>query len=528
MGQTGGRHFFRRVCDRGAEHVRLAMDYLRLPGGRKVYLPKSVYRWVATKGVENFIITPLEYCAPSAVTSRERYWTLKWGVAHLFNIDVPSVSSRRWDFLNTRKLWIREIETQGGSLLSYARNIVQTNKPLHPDTHPPPLLLAALQGSARFIPAADHKTLFDKISALFVRQFKVYTPYRVLLKIPLLTGPLKKSLHTAICTAIDEDTSWPPSLRTYVKSRVQLISQRTSTVRTVLTTAQLSDLPTSILHRTAPDTCPCQRRAHLPGVANLRGHAFFRDPEVLSHILPPNSKCDWSVFNQNMKNATVPAYKSFKETLLSSLQQLSGSLPDTRNRVTCGIAKRIADLCEHNYKCFAATFPRHVYAPYLAKQARRMPPGITVGVFDKGPTVANFACPLAWQQVFKHIFHASPRFAELATFSHPLDAKCWLFWQLCDSISLALTGNYCGFSVFRHCTPLSNTESGRACKLGIYHIPPLPGRQTPAAAHAGHRMQKTEICRTYLLYVRGAQRPTHFPPLAYHLFTLSQRICALL
>ena len=365
------------------------------------------------------------------------------------------------------------IETQGGSLLSYARNILQTNKPLHPDTHPPPLLLAALQGSARFIPAADHKTLFDKISALFVRQFKVYIPYRVPLKIPLLTAPLKKSLHGAICTAIEEDTSWPPSLRTYVKSRVQLISQRTSTVRTVLTTAQLSDLPTSILHRTAPETCPCHRWAHLPGVGNLRGNAFFRDPEVLSRVLPPNSKCDWSVFNQNMKNATVPAYKSFKETLLSSVQQLSGSLPDIRNRVTCGIAKRIADLCEHNYKCFGATFPRHVYAPYLAKQARRMPPGITVGVFNKGPTVANFAYPLAWQQVFKNIFHASPRFAELATFNHPLDAKCWLFWQLCDSISLALTGNYCGCSVFRPCTPLSNTESGRAYKAFTTY-PPSP------------------------------------------------------
>ena len=258
-----------------------------------------------------------------------------------------------------------------------------------------------------------------------------------------------------------------------MKSRVQLISQRTSTVRTVLITAQLSDLPTSILHRTTPERCPCQRWAHLPGVGSLRGHAFFRDPKVISRVLPSNSKCDWSVFSQNMKNATVPAFKSFKTTLLTSLQQLSSSLPDTRRGVTRGIAQRIADLCEHNYKRFAEAFPRHVYAPYLAKQARRLPPDVTVGVFDKGPTVANFACPLAWQQVFKSIFHESPRFAELATFSHRLDAKCWLFWQLCDSISLALTGNYCGFSVFRRCTPLSNTESGKAYKVYTTY-PPSP------------------------------------------------------
>ena len=473
IGQTGGRQFFRRVCDRGAEHVRLAMDYLRLSGGRKVYLPRSVYRWVARKGVENFIITPLEYCAPSAVTSRERFWMLKWGVGQLFNIDVPSVSSSRWDFLNTRKIWVREIETQGGSLLGYAKNILQSHKPLHPDTHPPPLLLAALQGSARFLPAADHKTLFDKISALFARQFKVYIPYRVPLKIPLLTGPLKKTLHTAICSAIDDDTSWPTSLKSYVKSRVHLIAQRTLSVRTVLATAQLSDLPSDILHRQSPETCPCQRWINLPGVGRLHGHAFFRNREVLANVLPPNSKCAWSVFSQNMKNATVPAYKSFKDTLLSSLKQLSGSLPDTRARVTRGIATRIADLCENNYNRFAASFPRHVYAPYLVKQARWLPPDISVGVFDKAPTLAHFACPLAWHHVFQSLFHASPRFAELITFGHPLDARCWLFWQLCDSLSIALTGNYCGFSVFRRCTPLSDGESEKAFKAYVTY-PPSP------------------------------------------------------
>ena len=36
------------------------------------------------------------------------------GKAHLFNIDVPSVSLECWDFLNTRKVWKKEIETQGG------------------------------------------------------------------------------------------------------------------------------------------------------------------------------------------------------------------------------------------------------------------------------------------------------------------------------------------------------------------------------------------------------------------------------
>ena len=325
----------------------------------------------------------------------------------------------------------------------------------------------------------------------------------------LLTGPLKKTLHTEICSAIDDDTSWPTSLKSYVKSRVHLIAQRTLSVRTVLATAQLSDLPSDIVHRQSPETCPCQRWINLPRVGRLHGHAFFRNPEVLANVLPPNCKCDSSVFSQNVKNATVPAYKSFKDTLLSSLKQLSGSLPDTRARVTRGIATRIADLCENNYNRFAASFPRHVYAPYLAKQARRLPPDISVGVFDKAPTLAHFACPLAWHHVFQSLFHASPRFAELITFGHPLDARCWLFWQLCDSLSIALTGNYCGFSVFRRCTPLSDGESGKAFKAYVTYPPSLAvKRALQPLLDSGCRKIKSAGPTTCMLEAPGAP-PTY-------------------
>ena len=131
--------------------MRLAMDCRRLSRGRKLHLPRGISRWVAQKGVESFLITPLEYCAPSAVSCQERFWMLKWGVAQLFDMDVPSVSSGQWDFVNTRKLWIQEIKTQGGSLFGYAKKLLKSHAPLYPDTQPPPLLLAVLQGSARFV-----------------------------------------------------------------------------------------------------------------------------------------------------------------------------------------------------------------------------------------------------------------------------------------------------------------------------------------------------------------------------------------
>ena len=232
-----------------------------------------------------------------------------------------------------------------------------------------------LQSSARFLTSAEHKSLYDKISTLFLSHFRAWVPYRLPLKIPLLQAPLKKLLHLEIYQAIDDVQHWPSFLGSYIKSRVQLISQKTPTIRSILQSIALSDLPSSVLDRAPPHDCPCKQWVGLPGVGTLHGHAFFRSPDVLASVLPPGSKCDWAVFQQNLKKASVPAFKSFKESLLSSLKDLYGSLPDSRRRTTENIAQRIADLCETNYKMYAASFPKHVYAPYLSKQAHRLPPG---------------------------------------------------------------------------------------------------------------------------------------------------------
>ena len=93
---------------------------------------------MAQTGVEIFIITPLECFAPASANAQEHFWMLKWGTARLFNIDVPFVSSRRWDFLNTRKVWKREPHTQGGPVLGYAKEILTMHTLLRPnDTRHP-------------------------------------------------------------------------------------------------------------------------------------------------------------------------------------------------------------------------------------------------------------------------------------------------------------------------------------------------------------------------------------------------------
>ena len=121
------------------------------------------------RGPEHFVITPLESCPPDTVTQRERLWMLKWGVGKLFNVDIPPLSNNRWDFLQLRKVWKKELEDRGGSYLSYARNILAEGHTIRPDKHPPPLLLAVLQCTGRYLPGSDHKRLFDMVASLFAR-----------------------------------------------------------------------------------------------------------------------------------------------------------------------------------------------------------------------------------------------------------------------------------------------------------------------------------------------------------------------
>ena len=116
---------------------------------------------------------------------------LRWGLAGLFNRDLPSLSNKKWLFLSDRKIWQTEISAQGGSLLSVASDILQRKKPLSPHDYSPSLLLSVVSSTNRYLPHSQHRSLFDKVSQYFLVHHRVSIPYRIPVKIPLLTPDLK-------------------------------------------------------------------------------------------------------------------------------------------------------------------------------------------------------------------------------------------------------------------------------------------------------------------------------------------------
>ena len=139
------------------------------------------------------MITPLEHVTPHSADAKEKEYMPRWGLDGLcpllclFNVELPSPSSNKWLFLAERKVWPKELKSQGGTPLQAARESIATHKLPSKWTYSPHTLLTMLQTTSRYLPATDHRRLYDKIKNFFLMCHKVCLPYRIPIKIPCVT-----------------------------------------------------------------------------------------------------------------------------------------------------------------------------------------------------------------------------------------------------------------------------------------------------------------------------------------------------
>ena len=172
IGQTGGRSKRRSIGQQGREHVRTGMDVVRLGQGQKIHMPSDLYQLLRRIGVENLVITPLESVPPHKLDEREKWWIRKWGLGQVLNRQLPK--SEKWSFLYRRKVWERELQERGGSVLSLTREIIASSRTLNtPGAYPPPLQLLAVSASECLLSASEHRRLFDAVRQWFIIHHKV-------------------------------------------------------------------------------------------------------------------------------------------------------------------------------------------------------------------------------------------------------------------------------------------------------------------------------------------------------------------
>ena len=92
-----------------------------------------------------------------------------------------------------------------------------------------------------------------------------------------------------------------PLLRSYLSSRIFIVSRRTPTVLNAVSQQPVTTCPTPVLNCTPAPQCPCSKWLKLPGVGSINGHAVYldRDPKILeahSGSLPERQRCDTSIF----------------------------------------------------------------------------------------------------------------------------------------------------------------------------------------------------------------------------------------
>ena len=265
-----------------------------------------------------------------------------------------------------------------------------------------------------------------------MRHYRVGFPYRLTLKLPLLSKGQKSDLKRELSGIISACDFWPTHLQCYIKDRLKIVACRTCRVSDVLRTVAYTKYPTDFLTLQEGDTCPCHRLRGVDGVAFVQGHAIFRDPEILSACAPG---VDTSVYRRR-----------YARVIQDSLNSLSAAWPDHRHDLTQRVLSPIVNACSEAYKALKHSTSKSVFAPHLRAQHNKLPPWLVMEVFDKGVEVPSFACIHLWKAKQSQTFLGTQRFQEVLRLQSREDACFWLYWRLVDSFSLTTKGQYSRFS----------------------------------------------------------------------------------
>ena len=309
-------------CQRKYTHATQArkgthtLDYQNintiLQNAKSHLAPRNVYKHMHRHGPENFVMPPLKGVSPREGDWAEMWWMRKLGVSNLLNAIKPKGTKQNpWQWVLRRSAWkplSREATTKCvkqhiHSLLISRRINIPLTEYLH-------LLTVARD----ILPPTNFRNVFQKADGKLRQHFKLKLPYSLPISLPLLTRDGRLKVRET-CSAQIPELPVPAPFREYVQSAVTVVSTRPPIVGQILCSPPYKCGTTHIISQAAM-ACKCAQRD--PTLPRARGHVYIRDftqpMPTLTDVLP-----DTTVWNQNMKKASVPTWMHISDTVYHKL-----------------------------------------------------------------------------------------------------------------------------------------------------------------------------------------------------------------
>ena len=380
-------------------------------------------------------MTPLQFVSPREADSAEMYWMRKFGVASLLNTIKPKDARQKpWQWILRRSAWkplskettVKCVKQQVHQLLHSRRHNLPLSEYLH-------LLTVA----RTVLPPTDFRNFFRKAEPKLLQRFKLQLPYSLPMKIPLLTREGKAAVHEVYNTVIPALTV-PDPLRVYLQSAVSIVSQKTSTVGQLLCNQQYQCGTADVIAMAGAE-CHCSQRD--PSLPRSRGHVYIPDFTVqypgLTDVIP-----DMSVWHQNMKNASLPDWRTTSSSIFAGLYNAVKPLTsfDIPGSVLSKFAGTLTDTCVDQLVDRSRNADHRVQEKPLKHAARALKKhGFRAGVHDKANHCPWIACNALAVSLWVECFLSDPRKNEVFRASTQLAAQFVLYTHLMHSAAHAFT-----------------------------------------------------------------------------------------
>ena len=257
------------------------------------------------------------------------------------------------------------------------------------------------------------------------------------MKIPLLTREGKTAIQE-VCNTVIPALTVLDLLRVYLQSAVTVASHKTRTVGQLLCNQQYQCGTAEVIAMAGAE-CHCSQRD--PSLLRSRSHAYICD-FTLTYPGLVDAIPDISVWHKNMKNASLPDWRTTLSSILASLNNAVKSLTsfDIPRSVLAEFASKLTDTSVDQMVNRSRDADHRVQESPLKRAACALNKhGFSAGLYDKANHSRWIACNALAASLWVECFLSDQRKNEVFRESTQLAAQFVLYTHLLHSAAHAFT-----------------------------------------------------------------------------------------